>query len=132
MNIMLHPAKSGGTLKPSDSAFSVLETAVLGTITQRLPKIGNSIGEPNQAGRKSDLVAPGVHAQAARLQELKTAFGRSPGPVVFPHYEARVLYGIWAAAPYLHNGSVPTLEDLLKPASEPQVKVPAAPPVEMM
>ena len=28
-------------------------------------------------------------------------------------YEARVLDGIWAAAPYLHNGSVPTLADLL-------------------
>jgi hypothetical protein len=24
-------------------------------------------------------------------------------------YEARVMQGIWAAAPYLHNGSVPTL-----------------------
>jgi hypothetical protein len=24
------------------------------------------------------------------------------------------LYGIWATAPYLHNGSVPTLADLLK------------------
>ncbi len=29
-------------------------------------------------------------------------------------YVARVLDGVWAAAPYLHNGSVPTLEDLLK------------------
>jgi mono/diheme cytochrome c family protein len=33
-------------------------------------------------------------------------------------YEARVMQGIWAAAPYLHNGSVPTLAELLKPASE--------------
>lgn len=33
-------------------------------------------------------------------------------------YEARVLHGIWAAAPYLHNGSVPTLAELLKPAAE--------------
>jgi hypothetical protein len=33
-------------------------------------------------------------------------------------YEARVLQGIWAAAPYLHNGSVPTLADLLKPAKD--------------
>jgi len=33
-------------------------------------------------------------------------------------YESRVMEGIWAAAPYLHNGSVPTLEDLLKPASQ--------------
>jgi hypothetical protein len=30
-------------------------------------------------------------------------------------YAARPLYGIWAAAPYLHNGSVPTLSDLLLP-----------------
>jgi hypothetical protein len=26
--------------------------------------------------------------------------------------------GIWAAAPYLHNGSVPTLYDLLLPADQ--------------
>ena len=29
-----------------------------------------------------------------------------------------MLQGIWAAALYLHNGSVPTLDDLLKPAAE--------------
>lgn len=28
-------------------------------------------------------------------------------------YKARPLNGIWATAPYLHNGSVPTLYDLL-------------------
>ncbi|MBV8920491.1 di-heme-cytochrome C peroxidase [Bradyrhizobium sp.] len=33
-------------------------------------------------------------------------------------YEARVLQGIWAAAPYLHNGSVPTLAELLKPSAQ--------------
>jgi hypothetical protein len=33
-------------------------------------------------------------------------------------YEARVMQGIWAAAPYLHNGSVPTLAELLKPAAQ--------------
>jgi hypothetical protein len=31
-------------------------------------------------------------------------------------YKGRPLDGIWATAPYLHNGSVPTLDDLLKPA----------------
>jgi hypothetical protein len=30
-------------------------------------------------------------------------------------YESRVLYGIWATAPYLHNGSVPNLWELLTP-----------------
>ena len=33
-------------------------------------------------------------------------------------YAARPLYGIWAAAPYLHNGSVPTLYDLLLPPEQ--------------
>jgi hypothetical protein len=33
-------------------------------------------------------------------------------------YKARPLNGIWAAAPYLHNGSVPTLEALLSPEED--------------
>lgn len=33
-------------------------------------------------------------------------------------YKARPLDGIWATAPYLHNGSVPTLYDLLLPADK--------------
>ncbi len=33
-------------------------------------------------------------------------------------YKARPLDGIWATAPYLHNGSVPTLWDLLLPAAQ--------------
>jgi mono/diheme cytochrome c family protein len=33
-------------------------------------------------------------------------------------YESRVLQGIWAAAPYLHNGSVASLAELLKPAAQ--------------
>jgi hypothetical protein len=33
-------------------------------------------------------------------------------------YAARPLYGIWAAAPYLHNGSVPTLYHLLLPPNQ--------------
>ncbi len=33
-------------------------------------------------------------------------------------YKARPLNGIWATAPYLHNGSVPNLVELLKPAEK--------------
>lgn len=33
-------------------------------------------------------------------------------------YKARSLNGIWATAPYLHNGSVPNLWELLKPPAE--------------
>jgi hypothetical protein len=35
-----------------------------------------------------------------------------------PQYRARPLDGVWATAPYLHNGSVPTLDDLLSPQDE--------------
>ncbi|HEY7774892.1 MAG TPA: di-heme-cytochrome C peroxidase [Marinagarivorans sp.] len=34
-------------------------------------------------------------------------------------YKARSLNGIWATAPYLHNGSVPTLYELLLPKKRP-------------
>ena len=33
-------------------------------------------------------------------------------------YNAVYLDGLWLRAPYLHNGSVPTLRDMLKPAAE--------------
>ena len=33
-------------------------------------------------------------------------------------YTSRPLTGIWATAPYLHNGSIPTLYDLLSPVEE--------------
>ncbi|SKA32086.1 hypothetical protein SAMN02745126_05159 [Enhydrobacter aerosaccus] len=33
-------------------------------------------------------------------------------------YKARPLDGVWASPPYLHNGSVPTIESLLSPARE--------------
>jgi len=35
-----------------------------------------------------------------------------------PVYAALPLTGVWATAPYLHNNSVPTLRDLLKPAAQ--------------
>jgi hypothetical protein len=41
-----------------------------------------------------------------------------PNPAREPQYRARPLNGVWATAPYLHNGSVPSLYWLLKPAAE--------------
>jgi len=39
-----------------------------------------------------------------------------------PRYKARPLNGIWSSAPFLHNGSVPSLRELLKKPSQ-RVKV---------
>ena len=56
--------------------------------------------------------------------EQKQALWRSrkncpnPGDAKQTHYRARPLNGVWATAPYLHNGSVPSLYWMLKPAAE--------------
>lgn len=45
--------------------------------------------------------------------------GYRPNAIQAPlAYKVRPLDGIWATAPYLHNGSVPTIYDLLSPVSE--------------
>jgi hypothetical protein len=51
-------------------------------------------------------------ARAARYQRCMT----DDNPVLA--YKGRPLTGIWATPPYLHNGSVPTLYDLLLPPEE--------------
>ena len=47
-------------------------------------------------------------------------------------YRARSLNGIWATAPYLHNGSVPSLYDLLLPVRPNPVKCPKVRPKSFM
>jgi mono/diheme cytochrome c family protein len=53
----------------------------------------------------------------AERDELN-GFGELDVPVPLPQYKARPLAGIWAAGPFLHNGSVPTIYQLLLPAGQ--------------
>lgn len=48
-------------------------------------------------------------------------FGADPVETDPVGYVAPPLDGIWASAPYLHNGSVPTLWHILNPESRPQI-----------
>jgi mono/diheme cytochrome c family protein len=58
----------------------------------------------------------GVSAEEAESWELRPVAWRATG-----QYVARRLDGVWATAPYLHNGSVPSLYDLLlPPAARPR------------
>ncbi|MFO1037824.1 MAG: di-heme-cytochrome C peroxidase [Geminicoccaceae bacterium] len=94
-------------LKPVDLSIRILGMSVLGSIEQYCLENpitctvdGTSLGlpqRPNLGGLK------GLY----KVQTQGTAA-----------YESRVLQGIWAAAPYLHNGSVPTLAQLLTPAAQ--------------
>ena len=44
---------------------------------------------------------------------IRAALDQNPN-----YYKARPLGGIWSSAPYLHNGSVPTLVELFKPPAD--------------
>jgi hypothetical protein len=109
-------------LHATDCAFGVLKASVLGSIVQ------NSTPLPTTP---KELHADLVKKVPPPLQDLKGAVRSQEDPKILGEcagqatpetgkyrYEARVMEGIWAAAPYLHNGSVPTLAELLKPPSE--------------
>lgn len=50
----------------------------------------------------------------------RTWFGKRSSMAATRGYIAPPLDGVWATAPYLHNGSVPTLEALLTPSLRPR------------
>jgi hypothetical protein len=61
------------------------------------------------------LVNPAVlGALKTQVDNRLTNMFKPPNPDAPAAYESRVLYGIWATAPYLHNGSVPNLAELLR------------------
>jgi hypothetical protein len=99
-----------GRLKETDKAISVVGLSVGGSILQSGVEILLGGSKTKEAAVKKG------NAEGGGLSQLKnqwrTKAPASTGP--FP-YEARVMQGIWAAAPYLHNGSVATLSELLTP-----------------
>jgi hypothetical protein len=89
--------------------------------TREMIIIGDRLG-PIEAGTKvGPVVAAGV-ALGQPLQTLQTIkagmqqylWARKAQPFDPLSYKARPLNGIWATAPYLHNGSVPNLWQLLQ------------------
>jgi hypothetical protein len=67
-----------------------------------------------------DLLNPSHLAdlKAVIKARLNNLFNEPVPPGGAAAYEARVLHGIWATAPYLHNGSVPNLWELLTPSGQ--------------
>ncbi len=67
--------------------------------------------------RPSSLFPKGMRSTLLESEQ----WGDSRGGKVYP---AKPLAGIWATAPYLHNGSVPTMRHLLLPADQRPVTFP--------
>lgn len=92
-------------LREIDAAANILKTAVIGALRQASHATGTT---------PTDEMAGVIRTPTAKTPSPK---GEAPARRLGV-YEARVLRGIWGAAPYLHNGSVPTLAALLQPAKE--------------
>jgi mono/diheme cytochrome c family protein len=95
-------------------AFDLLSISVIGSIVQHYLILSPYLYE------NSAVPLPPLAQQAVGTFAPPSA--RLCGDQSGPHqYESRVLQGVWATAPYLHNGSVPTLADLLRrPEDRPQ------------
>jgi hypothetical protein len=82
------------TIHISDNAMQLYAFALGAVVQQGIDEWYRSIKSASEQGDRPNCLASGVG------------------------YKARPLNGVWATAPFLHNGSVPTLYDLLGPAAK--------------
>ncbi|HEY2391018.1 MAG TPA: di-heme-cytochrome C peroxidase [Candidatus Angelobacter sp.] len=98
MDFMNRTADSGNLKKGRISAAAGLDLVTNGVANKFFTQTNTSPQEQIAWRGYRDPGEPGVRAEAI--------------------YKARPLNGIWAASPYLHNGSVPNLYLLLSPQSQ--------------
>ncbi len=108
----------GKPLEKTEPLATMLATTVIGTLVDGWKQILTTVVDiffgvekPPKVFGAADEVSP----EERRAGRLDQCF-KSNSPLFA--YKARPLDGIWATAPYLHNGSVPTLDDLLRPAAD--------------
>jgi len=117
----------GERIKSQDSTTLMLKNAAAGVVVGKLDELLESVvGDVLDGVRTARFEAalsddaeylPGALSPEKRAlaeQCLKSREAAAENTIVA--YKARPLNGIWATAPYLHNGSVPSLYDLLLPS----------------
>lgn len=114
-------------------AFDSRPTTLPGSLAPYLPdpyKNANLVPYPVLSEHViAEITGRAVKALNLSALELEDAHGyRAFGadaamekPSAIPSYKASPREGVWATAPFLHNGSVASLYDLLRPATERQV-----------
>ncbi len=132
-NTFLHRSKSGvlqgrkeqifagKVIEPVDDTRFMLENTVIGSILGRGDDLvetflkdaifGGRITQRTGQAFRTDVL-PGITDETKKARAAECVSTRND----VLRYKARPLNGIWATAPYLHNGSVPTLYDLLLPS----------------
>lgn len=106
------------TLGTSPSRSKVINTALMLSARKMYQDFCSPSTELNLAGL---ITKPCAEYQGVSLTNFGTAIMR---PIDNQRgYNATALRGVWATAPYLHNGSVPTIRHLLVPNTRPDVFV---------
>jgi mono/diheme cytochrome c family protein len=106
-------AKRGGTIYAKTCASchgSYADNAPHAALVSFPNWIGDVGTDPERARAFNPELARAVNASPYRDKMVAQATGR---------YVAPPLSGLWATAPYLHNGSVPTIAALLDPRARP-------------
>jgi hypothetical protein len=110
---------------------TMIPLEVIGTDPKEAENFAKRTADSGPVGRSTVSAADGLtYVTQEVIQSAYRELGLSPEQQeewngyrpnllrVLLAYKTRPLNGVWATPPYLHNGSVPSLYDLLSPASE--------------
>ncbi len=136
-----HAVRQLGSNSSSQWSVKVLPLRIIGTDPRDAENFANTTYDGSKLGLSKkataaqglQMVTHAIRTQAYRDMQLPQklwpvydGFGR-PNIVTAPcGYKARPLVGVWATAPFLHNGSVPTVFDLLSEKRPARFRVGAA------
>jgi hypothetical protein len=119
----------GAQLEDEAAVAEMLAATVFGAITNKMGAVLTSVTASFFGVQPRPEVVPGQYGSTRKAVRKRATRKRTLSPEEAVQeclnareggkaYKARPLNGIWATAPYLHNGSVPTLHDLLLPPGE--------------
>lgn len=108
----------GNVMDSSAPVAVMLGTAVRGALIQQLPKLAGSAFDNLFGIRRLPRIEalPFPDPDDPRAAERKVCMDDTQERTLA--YKGRPLEGIWATAPYLHNGSVASLHELLLPPDQ--------------
>jgi hypothetical protein len=118
----------GGRLQAVDAGLSLMQATILSVLLAETGQIQDSasrdaigrprvmtVASPTEVALADRATRNAFCLEESKVQEKLDAAGKVDADHARLTYKARPLAGVWATAPYLHNGSVPTLYDLLLP-----------------
>ena len=120
----LLPRPPGTRLGSRAKATDVLANSVVGILLDGVLKGDLALQQATAIDfQKLQLGDPDLLKLGGFVKENLSGLFRKPPTAGEGAYEARVLHGIWATAPYLHNGAVPRPMGIAQAAKRPKGKL---------